>query len=195
MSQILDNLYLGRQLDAKNKDFITKSKITHVFNCAWEAQYKLSKEIKYFEMKLKDQQNFPIIEYLDQAADHINKVLNEERGVLFVHCVWGVSRSPTLVIAYLMKYHNWNCLDAREFVRNKRPEISPNKSFWRTLQGYCEKLHPEILKEKHVHEVCTVPEAKKEVKEGRDSIRKTKSLAMKEKKIEKVLGERERRKI
>lgn len=152
MSQILDKLFLGQKNDVTTKGFLVKHGITHIFNCAWEAAYAVPNDIKYFEMKLKDQQDFPMMDYLDKAADHINKILTEENGTIFIHCMWGVSRSATLVIAYLIKYQKWSCCEAKEFVKKRRPVISPNPGFWTILQDYCARLNPSLLGEKHSHE-------------------------------------------
>jgi len=41
-----------------------------------------------------------------------------------VHCASGVSRSATIVIAYIMQEQNLSVDEATSFVRNKRPIIS-----------------------------------------------------------------------
>lgn len=50
-------------------------------------------------------------------------------GKVFVHCYAGVSRSATIVIAYLMKEHNLSYNAAIKFVKSKRPFINPNDGF------------------------------------------------------------------
>lgn len=52
--------------------------------------------------------------------------------MLYVHCQQGVSRSATVVLAYLMLYHNLTLLDAVRAVRHKR-EIFPNDGFIKQL--------------------------------------------------------------
>ncbi|KTG03309.1 hypothetical protein cypCar_00030853 [Cyprinus carpio] len=80
-------------------------------------------------------------------------VLKEEahqagRGLL-IHCQAGVSRSATIVIAYLMK-HTWMTMtDAYKFVKSRRPIISPNLNFMGQLLEFEEDLNngitPRIL--------------------------------------------------
>ena len=52
-------------------------------------------------------------------------------GVVFVHCYGGVSRSATLVIAFLMWQYGMSMFDAMAFVRSKRSVVFPNPGFQR----------------------------------------------------------------
>jgi len=53
-----------------------------------------------------------------------------------VHCAAGISRSSTIVIAYLMQAMQFSLTEAFKYVREKRPIISPNDGFSRQLQVY-----------------------------------------------------------
>ena len=53
-------------------------------------------------------------------------------GKVFVHCYKGVSRSATIVIAYLMLKCNIDLEDAVKMIRAKR-KIHPNDGFIRQL--------------------------------------------------------------
>lgn len=52
---------------------------------------------------------------------------------MFVHCVQGRSRSATMVLAYLMKYRGMSLNDSFKFVKEKRPIICPNATFFAKL--------------------------------------------------------------
>lgn len=62
---------------------------------------------------------------LDECVDFIDQRRQATERVL-VHCVAGISRSATISIAYTMKL----------FVKQKRPEISPNLGFMGQLLEY-----------------------------------------------------------
>lgn len=55
-------------------------------------------------------------------------------GVALVHCMAGISRSASVVIAYLMARHSMTLDSALEHVGRVRPIVSPNLGFLRQLQ-------------------------------------------------------------
>ena len=63
---------------------------------------------------------------------------------VFVHCAAGMSRSATIVVAYLMWKRKLSLNEAIKFVKNKRPVISPNLNFMRQLE-----IFEELLKKKN----------------------------------------------
>eukprot|EP00116_Pleurobrachia_bachei_P008766 sb/3469028/ len=48
---------------------------------------------------------------------------------ILVHCRAGISRSATVVMAYLIQYYNKNMEEAFDFIKMKHPCISPNFNF------------------------------------------------------------------
>ena len=83
---------------------------------------------------------------LDEAADAI--FWATQKGPVYVHCHAGISRSPSLVIAYIMKYHQPPCgrsmAAALEFVRSKRGCVDPNPGFVIQLKDYERKLNAAV---------------------------------------------------
>lgn len=52
---------------------------------------------------------------------------------MVVNCSAGVSRSATVVLAWLMSRKEMNLYDAFHFLRSKRRFVYPNKGFWSLL--------------------------------------------------------------
>ena len=63
----------------------------------------------------------------------------EGKDKIFVHCAAGMSRSPTIVIAYIMWKRKLRLNEAIKFVKEKRSIISPNDNFMNQLKIF-EKL-------------------------------------------------------
>jgi len=61
-------------------------------------------------------------------------------GCVFVHCHAGISRSATISISYIMKTMGWDLHKSYEFVKHKRPCISPNLHFMGQLLEFEKKL-------------------------------------------------------
>ena len=62
--------------------------------------------------------------------------------LIYIHCVMGISRSPSIVIGYLMYKKKMKYEEAYDFVKNKRNVISQNPGFQEQLKNF-----EEILKE------------------------------------------------
>lgn len=75
-----------------------------------------------------------------QACIKFIKDAIAEGGTVYVHCYAGVSRSASIVIAYLMQEHGLTYLDALQHVRKCRWFINPNDGFKRQLQAFNREL-------------------------------------------------------
>ena len=85
---------------------------------------------------------------LSSAVDQLEKWVIEGKNVL-VHCQSGISRSATVVIAYVMKKHQIPLIQAYSLVIEKRPVINPNDGFFRALQDFEEKTVVDLKVDKH----------------------------------------------
>lgn len=78
-----------------------------------------------------DMTSFHLYPYFEQAAQFIDDALRQN-GKVLVHCRQGISRSATLVIAFLMIKRGMNVQEAVRRVRNRR-EVIPNEGFLKQL--------------------------------------------------------------
>ena len=69
-----------------------------------------------------------IEQYFDECCNFIENAVTNN-GKVYVHCRCGYSRSPTIVIAYIMKKKQLHFNEALDFVSSKRPCICPNFGF------------------------------------------------------------------
>lgn len=129
-------LYLGGLNDVY-QPFLDDHQITTVINMASECQYdgsEVGDHISFHYVPINDDYVTNITTYLDNVADLINSKLLSGSSVL-VHCMMGLSRSVSMVLAYLIKYHSMPLKTAYQFVRDHR-SILPNPHFMRQLMSY-----------------------------------------------------------
>ncbi|KAG8574810.1 hypothetical protein GDO81_009346 [Engystomops pustulosus] len=134
--EVWPGLYLGNQEIAANKGELSRMRITHILNATHSRfrggeEYYRGMHILYMGIDAQDCPTFDMSVHFYPAADFIHKALRG-RGKILVHCAVGVSRSATLVLAYLMIYHHMTLVEAINTVKDKRG-IIPNRGFLRQL--------------------------------------------------------------
>jgi protein-tyrosine phosphatase len=73
--------------------------------------------------------------FIDQINRDVNRDAkkNEKKKRILIHCQQGISRSPTLVLYYLMTRHDLSLWDAFRLVREQQPYACPSIGFIREL--------------------------------------------------------------
>lgn len=142
---------------AKDKHFLVKHGFTHVLNSSegidslqvnTSADYYRNIKITYLGIPGHDRPTWDIGQYFQETSKFIDTALTSGGtfrrsniheyinlmlsiyilGKVLVHCVMGISRSATLVIAYLMMYRGMSATQAITHVFRKR-RINPNMGF------------------------------------------------------------------
>ena len=62
-------------------------------------------------------------------------MISEKKNIV-IHCFCGISRSVTLILAYLIKYCEFNLIKAISHIRNINPLANPNVGFIHQLIYY-----------------------------------------------------------
>lgn len=143
---VFNNVYLGGQELALDKESLKRLGITHVLNAAKGGKYSQVNtnqcfyedlNIKFFGCNLMDIDNCKIEDHFIPATDFMHEALQSE-GIILVHCLVGVSRSASLVLAYLVRYRRMGLEDAMKLVF-KRRFIWPNDGFLYKLMMFEEE--------------------------------------------------------
>jgi Leucine-rich repeat (LRR) protein len=123
-SQVLDNVFLGGSCQAQNRRGLKTLGITHIINAAYVTpdQY-FPEEFAYLILNWEDHVKQPILNDLPKCFEFIEK--STQKGKVFVHCQAGVSRSASVVIAWLMYKRQLNFEEALTIVRRARPLVEP----------------------------------------------------------------------
>ncbi|EDO35438.1 predicted protein, partial [Nematostella vectensis] len=131
---IEEGLFLGSQDGAHCYEELQRNNITHILNVATGVVNVFAKDFTYKNIELLDLPETDLVAQLPQMFQFINDGL--QAGAVLVHCNAGVSRSPAVVIAYLMHKRLLSLGQAFNVVREQRPCVKPNEGFWRQLCNY-----------------------------------------------------------
>lgn len=143
-TQINDNIYLGNKNASKNKDFLISSGITHIVRIGYGLKDYYPDSFTYYSIRLTDNSYEKIYPYFEKIFQFVEECIIKSGKILF-HCYAGISRSTTLVCAYLMKKHSINFDSAISIIREKRRVCSPNSGFVTQLNEWYIKCCSNFL--------------------------------------------------
>ena len=72
---------------------------------------------------------------LDKAVEIVHQSVQNQLPI-YVHCLAGIERSPTVCIAYLCRYQNLELWEALNWVKQVHPSAMPNESQLRVLREF-----------------------------------------------------------
>jgi len=132
---IFDYLFLGSEWNASNLEELKMKGVEKILNVTREIDNFYPGAFDYYNVRVCDDDSTEMIKHWDKTYRYIWKAMEEGSKVL-VHCKMSISRSASVVIAYVMKAKNWNLHKALQFVKNKRTCIKPNENFLKQLEVY-----------------------------------------------------------
>lgn len=146
-TQVLTHLYLGNMKDAANTAVLARLNIRYILNVtAKPASYHIPPGFHYKHLEAADNGIQNLRQFFEEAFEFIDAAQQAGTGVL-VHCQAGISRSPTIAVAYLMKNRSIPMAEAYKFVKTKRSIISPNLNFMGQLWEFEQVLRAAEAKE------------------------------------------------
>jgi len=128
-SEILPYLLIGNQRDAANRERLTELGVTHILNVTAHLPLHFESDgIAYMRLPASDSGSQNLKQYFSEAISFI-ECAQAANGKVLVHCQAGVSRSPTIVAAYLIARSRKSLSDAFGFIKDRRPIVAPNINF------------------------------------------------------------------
>ncbi|XP_073775973.1 dual specificity protein phosphatase 13B isoform X1 [Danio rerio] len=139
VNHVWPNVYIGNEVAARDKPMLYNMGITHIVNAAsgpphvnTGPRFYRDMNIDYYGVEADDSFDFAISGFFYATARFIRAALSKN-GRVFVHCLMGVSRSATLVLAFLMICEDLTLMEAIKAVRQHR-DICPNPGFLNQLR-------------------------------------------------------------
>ena len=136
IDKITNNIYLGNIKGLSEKEYLKTEKIKSILSLTKETP-KVDDELNINQkiLPIDDLYSENIIKHFKECIEFI-----DNNGKIFIHCECGVSRSATIVIAYLMWKTHSTFEAVYSFVKKTRPEIDPNNGFRRQLKKFQQLL-------------------------------------------------------
>ncbi|XP_069390908.1 dual specificity protein phosphatase 14 isoform X1 [Paralichthys olivaceus] len=134
VSQVSPGVFLSDLDSALNVGVLTSRNITLIINASGLQDVSYPQlDLQLLHVPVQDQPHAPLSHYFESVAERISQ---NQTGATLVHCTAGRSRSPTLIMAYLMRCEGLSLRRAHEQVLDQRPFIRPNAGFWLQLMEY-----------------------------------------------------------
>lgn len=110
-----------------------KHGITHILVVAASAEMRYPEDFIYKRLPVYDSKQEDLLSHFESSVAFINE--GRTRGAVLVHCMAGVSRSATIITAWLMKENRWDVTKALHKLKKKRSIVCPNEAFmWQLHQ-------------------------------------------------------------
>lgn len=131
---IADNIFLGGELASKDADILQGLGIATIVSFG-TMTFADPKKVSCYYFAIDDESVSDIAKLFPAAMYILNESVRKGAGVL-VHCVAGVSRSATIVAAYLMYAYGMTFEAALLYVLKRRYIVNPNSGFLAQLRAY-----------------------------------------------------------
>ncbi|EIN07020.1 phosphotyrosine protein [Punctularia strigosozonata HHB-11173 SS5] len=143
-SEIIPRLYISDISAAENPAVLRALGITHVLS-AMRGTVALPPAgswplMRAMQVQLEDNPFAELAAHLPATTAFVREALRDPSARVLVHCVQGVSRSASVVCAFLIAHYGWSPAQAVQYVKSKRASAEPNFGFVGQLQEYADKL-------------------------------------------------------
>lgn len=138
ISKVTEHLFISAA-NAVKPDKVREYGITCIINCTVDSPLLNMPLVETMRISIDDLPTANISTHFEKCVDKIAET-KARGGKTLVHCMAGVSRSASIVLAYLMKYQNMTLRDAYHLLKARRPIIQPNVGFFRQLMDYEKRL-------------------------------------------------------
>ncbi|XP_048021436.1 dual specificity protein phosphatase 22-A [Megalobrama amblycephala] len=126
--------FLESIIDSENRDSLSRNGITHILSVCNNAKPVLE-DMTYLCINAADASSQNLSQHFKESIRFIHECrLNG--GACLVHCLAVVSRSTTVVVAYLMTVTSYGWEECLTAVKAVRSFVGPNYGFQQQLQEF-----------------------------------------------------------
>ena len=136
MQAVVPGIYISGWKPASEKKYLKTNKITHIIVAVDTSNaIRFPNDFKYLNIKCDDNTSQNMTKFFKETNEFINNALNTAGNVL-IHCGAGISRSTTILAAYLISEFYMSSSQAVNMCKKARPFCRPNDSFLKQLKDY-----------------------------------------------------------
>ncbi|KAG6333939.1 hypothetical protein ID866_5150 [Astraeus odoratus] len=148
MDEVVPGLWIGDLPSALDVEGLKAKKIFSVLT-AMRGKVTINATFNKYQINIDDSVDEDVLVHFLPSISFIQRELDRGRGVL-VHCQAGVSRSATIVTAYLMYSRKLDVSTALEMLRKVRPSVEPNEGFLYQLEVFHDASYKFTRREKSI---------------------------------------------
>jgi len=161
-SKVGPHLFIGDKYASRDRELLRQLNIKTIINCTTNPKNGggirnyFPSDFYYLRVPVKDSDLEDLSPYFAEACELIERSLRQKFNVL-IHCQQGVSRSATIVLAYLL-YKGETLKDAYLKLKTARPIVKPKTAFLRQLVTWDKKLNADGKADIDRKRTCKFPE-------------------------------------
>ena len=140
MDEIIPGVFVGGIQASTDYDLLHDNAISYILNVSnfpldTEVMNKYeSLNIQFAQVKMEDSPYFDLRKNILAAVSTVRSAVNDN-GRILVHCMAGISRSATVVAAYMIEYLGHSANSALQEMSLKQPAVYPNSGFLTFLRN------------------------------------------------------------
>lgn len=137
-------LFLSDMHAATNHDILKNFDITHVVNASnGIVENAFPDKYEYLNIDVEDDNEADITPHFEKVFDFLSSSASDGASRILFHCRLGVSRSATLLLAFMMKKYAMTLREAYDLAKGRRSKIQPSDTFTDALLRYESELFPQ----------------------------------------------------
>jgi protein-tyrosine phosphatase len=139
---VSSRLFLSDSTCGLSISFLKLKKVTHILICALELPVSFPDHFEYKKLPIQDRPKFDLQPFFNDGVSFIHESL-AKGGIVLVYCNQGISRSPSLVLGYFIKYKHLSLEVSLKYLKSVHPDTCPNKGFLKFLRKFEKKNHDQ----------------------------------------------------
>lgn len=149
-SEMTDRIYVGDLASASNKKALKGQGITHILSVINGSYELFPNDFTYNIIHINDDPWVNIGLYFDESIKFIENALNMNNTKIMIHCQRGISRSVTILLAYLIytqnKTNRINECDIDNTIQKIMKDIRYHRPIADPNDGFIDAIHTYIMR-------------------------------------------------